>query len=222
MALTLTLYPNRSTPSAINASADQLNANPPITASSTGQTVLVGTATGFGEFWSQGNAGAWAGGALNLGVAPSGHGWFLDTNTLDFMTVLGGLWTAQARGATNANTATVDLYYRFFVYDTVAQTYTLIGILSLTGANYTTTVTNFPFPAQALPQTAFVPGKKLYVDQWGNITASTMVAGNTLTVVGSNTPGYGNANIFLQSPGMVPSYFPRYAGRALGATLTTA
>src|SRR6266566_5397172 len=112
MPFPLTLYPNNVAPSTTLSTAYPLYSNPPVIVGSSAKTQLVGTATGFGEFWSQGNAGAWAGGALNLSIAPTGHGWFLDGTILDGMTIQDGFWTAQARGATNANTATIDLYYR--------------------------------------------------------------------------------------------------------------
>src|SRR6266851_1821093 len=137
-ATPLSLYPNMAAASTTLATANPLYANPPLLAGIAQKTSLVGTATGFGEFWSQGNAGAWAAGALNLSIAPTGHGWFLDGPLLDGMTIPDGLWTAQPRGKVNANTATVDLYYRAFIYDPVALTYTLIGIMVKLGNAYTT------------------------------------------------------------------------------------
>src|SRR5216683_2901118 len=139
MAVTpLILYPNMASGASTTlATANPLYGNPPLLAGIAQKTSLVGTATGFGEIWSQGNAGAWAAGALNLNIAPTGHGWLLDGSLLDNMLILDGLWTAQPRGKVNANTATVDLYYRAFIYDSIAKTYILIGIMSRLGCSYT-------------------------------------------------------------------------------------
>ena len=218
-ATPLTVYPNMAAASTTVATANVLYGNPPIAAGIAAKTQLVGTATGFGEFWSQGNAGAWAAGALNLSIAPTGHGWFLDAPTLNDRTLLGGLYTAQARGACNANTATVDLYYRLFVYDPVALTYTLIGILSQLGNSYTTAVTNFAFAAQFVPPVALRPGQRLYIDLWGNITASTMVSGNTLSCVQSNVGGSGSNAIFIATAGYIGAFVPRYVPRGLLGTI---
>ena len=54
------------------------------------KTTLIGTATGYGEIWSQGNAGAWpAAGSLG-GVGP--HGWLSGTE-LEGNTLIGGNFT---------------------------------------------------------------------------------------------------------------------------------
>src|SRR5258708_1988188 len=95
----LILYPNMASgASATLATANPLYANPPLVAGLAQKTSLVGTSTGFGEFWSQGNAGPWAAGALNLAIAPTGNGRFLDGPVLTTMTLLAGLWTDHARG----------------------------------------------------------------------------------------------------------------------------
>src|SRR5712691_4085995 len=110
MAQPLVVYP-QATQSTTLGTASQLLANPSTAGSTSGaRNSLVGTATGFGELWSTGNVGAWAGGALNLSIAPTGHGFFLDTPTLDGMLLLLGVWSGQARVTCSANTATVDLY----------------------------------------------------------------------------------------------------------------
>src|SRR5437660_1846521 len=175
-----TFYPDNSAASTTLATANPLFSRLAGAPASLSQHVLIGTATGFGEIWSQNNVGAWAAGALNTTIAPTGHGWFLDSAQLDGFTLLSGLWTVQARLATSANTCTIDLYYRVFVYDPVALTYTPVGVVSALGNAVTTTTTSFPFSAQSLPSARVPVGNRIYVDLWGNITASTMVSGNTL------------------------------------------
>src|SRR6266446_10798984 len=107
----LTVYPNLSSASTIFSTANQILGNPgTLNTAGSSTTTLVGTVTGFGEIWSQGNSGAWAGGALNTSIAPTGHGWFLDATTLDGQDISAGNWQVLWRLLLSANTATVDLY----------------------------------------------------------------------------------------------------------------
>src|SRR6266700_4890886 len=70
-------------------------------------TVLVGTATGWGEIYAQGNAGAWAA-AGSMGT-PTGHGWFLDATTLDGQTIAAGVWSSLMKMKASATGITVTI-----------------------------------------------------------------------------------------------------------------
>src|SRR5213080_1883437 len=73
-------------------------------------TCLVGTATGYGELYAQGNGSAWAA-AGSIG-APSGHGLLWDVTTLEGQQIVAGNWTPTLRLALSTGTMTVDAYVR--------------------------------------------------------------------------------------------------------------
>src|SRR6266704_4816314 len=121
MVTSLTTY-GTATPSSTVATANTL-----VTGTAAGailKTTLIGTSTGYGEIWSQGNAGAWpAAGSLG-GVGP--HGWLLDTTLLENNTLVGGNFTPSYTFAVSAGSITADIYERIYIR-TSGGVYTQIG-----------------------------------------------------------------------------------------------
>jgi hypothetical protein len=136
----------------------------------------LGTATGWGEVFSQGTANAWAA-AGSIG-SPSGNGLFLDSAILSLngQTIASGNWSATWRLAaghtdgTLIGTFTADLRVRAYKYN--SGTYTQIVDLSLTGQTINNTTTTFNLPATSASAVSFGSNDFLYLDFWGNVTAN--------------------------------------------------
>jgi hypothetical protein len=172
----LTVYGTNSTTSTLST------ANKLVTSTgggSTFTTTKVGTSTGWGELYSQGNTSVWAaGGAIG---SPSGHGFLWDVTTLEGQTILAGNWTPVVQLLTSIGSITADIHVRAYKYNGGA--YTSIGDMSKTGQSITTGTTTYTFSASSLSAVSFSTGDKLYVDVWLNITA--------------NSTGSGSATVFL-------------------------
>src|SRR6266568_4557706 len=157
MVTSLTPY-GTATPSSTVATANTL-----VTGTGAGailKTTLIGTSTGYGEIWSQGNAGAWpAAGSLG-GVGP--HGWLLDTTLLENNTLLSGNFTVTHTLRVSVGSITADLYERVYIRSS-GGVYTQIGSnLVKSGVTIQVGAVAFAWPATSLPLQAFGVGDKLY------------------------------------------------------------
>src|SRR6266487_3104628 len=99
-------------------------------------TTQLGTATGYGEVYSQNHAAAWP--SLSGVAAPDGGGYILDSPLLEGQTILAGTWTPTFRVLLGAGTATADLIVVLYKYNINTLTYTLIGTCTLAGQALTT------------------------------------------------------------------------------------
>ncbi len=204
----LTVYPTNLASTTL-ATANQLLAN--VTgASNTTRNTKVGTSTGYGELWSQGNAAAWAA-AGSIGT-PSDHGWLLDSTLLEGSTIPSGNWTPTMRGALSIGTATADIIVRFYRRSS-GGVYTAIGTITLAAQALSTTTASYPLAAASLASADFAVGDKLYWDAWLNITAnSSGSAGATFNCSMASSSTQGSVQILATSPG--------YSGTVYTATAT--
>lgn len=210
--------------SATIATADQL-ATVTGGVSTSSPTVLIGTATGFGELRFQGNSSAWqgyVGSITDAALNPTGFGLFLDGTTLDGQTIAGGNWTPTLKMAATNTGITMDGYVRAFIY--TSGTYTLIGSAMLKSgmAILTSSAVAFVWSATNQPAAVFPAGSKLYIDVWGNITSNTAASGTTMHFTLSSTLA-GLAGWQIVTPGYattggVTQPLP-YIPRALGGTV---
>jgi len=164
-------------------------------------TMLIGTATGFGELQALGNAGAWAAGAALF--APTGKGWLWDVSTLSGLTIPPGNWTPELKAKVSVGTITADLYMRAYAYDIVALTYTMIGLCKFAAQSFSTTANFYTFGATQLPAYTFGANQRLYLDAPANITANSTGSGAaTFTLSLASTGGSGVANVAqMTTPG---------------------
>src|SRR6266567_8291870 len=155
------------------------------------KTTLIGTASGYGTFRSQGNAGAWpAAGSL---PAFNGFGWLWDVTTLEGNTLVGGNFTPSFRLFDTTGLTTIDLYFR--VAKVNAGVYTQIGSTFVkSGVVITAVSTIITMTAVSLPTTGFSTGDKLYIQLDANITTPNGNGVTTVTVVMSNSSTLGQAN----------------------------
>src|SRR6266705_2624837 len=149
MVTSLTPY-GTATPSSTVATANTL-----VTGTGAGailKTTLIGTSTGYGEIWSQGNAGAWpAAGSLG-GVGP--HGWLSGTE-LEGNTLVGGNFTPSYTSLVSAGSITADLYERVYIR-TSGGVYTQIGTnMVKSGVTIGFLATVFTWPVTSQPNQAF-------------------------------------------------------------------
>lgn len=191
MTTALTVYGNWNDASSTLSTAQKLYTDSG-GATTNSKTSLVGTSTGYGEIYSQGNAGAWA--AAGGVSAPSGHGWLFDITTLEGQTLITGNWQFVCRMLISAGTATADIIHRFYKRSS-GGVYTAIGSITLSAQALTTTTTTYTSAASSLSSMAFVTGDKLYVDVWCNVTANSSGSGAaTLGYAMANTTTHGKAN----------------------------
>ena len=95
-----------------------------------GSASTIGTATGWGELYSQGNAAPWS--ALPTAPNPSAHGWLMDSTQLEGNTIQAGSWNVQMKlGLSTTGTVTADLHVRAWRYS--SGVWTLIGDFTRTG-----------------------------------------------------------------------------------------
>lgn len=165
----------------------------------------LGTATGWGEIYSQGTTNAWGAGASE--PAPAGVGFLWDVTTLEGNDLIAGAYTASVRlnmvgaGAVNI---TSDIHARLYKRSS-GGAYTLIGTCALTGQTIKTTKTVFSLPLTTSANTSFATGDKLAVSITCNVTHNTGpstasiqlndLSTDTVTHTGSTTaqivtPGY--------------------------------
>lgn len=197
----LTLYGVKTAATTIANAAQLLTVNG---GTSTVISSLLGTATGWGEVWGQGNAAAWA--AAGSQPAASGHGWLWDVTTLEGQTIAAGTWTVKILTALSLATSCVaDMHIRAFVH-TSGGTYTQIGSdLVLTAQTVNTTNATYTFSA-SLPSQAFNTGDKLYMDQTWNVTTNTSASGSTIKDHGGPSAGNGVVGQReIDTPGYAPT-----------------
>lgn len=169
------------------------------------KTSLLGAnVTGYGEIYSQGNAGAWA--AAGSAGAVSGHGWLYDLTALEGQTIVAGNWQFIVRMSISLLTATADIIVRFYKRSS-GGVYTLIGSITLAARAFTTASTTYTSAATALAAMAFGVGDKLYHDCWCNVTVNGNTTGSpTLNYAMSVTTATGKLNNGeIITPGYVPS-----------------
>lgn len=166
-------------------------------------TMLISTATGYGELMAQGNASAWAAGASLF--APTGNGWLWDVTTLAGQTLPPGIWTPEIKAKVSTGSIVADMYVRAYAYDTVALTFTLIGVMMLAAQTFTTSAAFYTFAATTLPAFTFGANQRLYYDYPLNITSNSMAVGATFTLNLASTGGAGVANVAqMTTPGYGP------------------
>jgi hypothetical protein len=201
----LTVYLSKAA-SAVLATANQLYTTAGTPATSTEDTG-VSTATRFGELHSSGSLGTWA--ALSSIGAPTGHGFFLDGTLLDNQVLGAGLWSATIKlaafqGGAQAGMLSGDIYIRAFKYR--SGTYTNIVTMVLMGQTISVPA-DFVLPATNAGQMAFLPGDKLYIDQWVNITSNTNGATNQIIrtqKMSTDTTGLtGSSEAGIVTPGFI-------------------
>lgn len=163
----------------------------------------VGKATGYSELPAQGTTTAWsAAGSL---ITPDGRGWLWDDSTLGngSASFVPGTWTATVKMLLNANNITANIYVNVY-RRTSSGVYYPIVLMSLTGANITTTRTAFTLTGTTTTaSTPFQPGDMLYYDNQLDITgngtnSNTTICQNIISnssTLGCNdnqivTPGY--------------------------------
>src|SRR6266567_579953 len=190
MVTSLTTY-GTATPSSTVATANTL-----VTGTGAGailKTTLIGTSTGYGEIWSQGNAGAWpAAGSLG-GVGP--HGWLLDTTLLENNTLIGGNFTPSYTFLVSAGSITAGLFERIYLR-TSGGVFTQIGVnMVKSGVTIGFLATVFTWPVTSQPNQAFGVGDKLYRQLDMHIlTNSTGSGAATISVYEGNSASLGRAN----------------------------
>jgi|SRR5216684_1084241 len=181
-------------------------------------TTQLGTATGYGEVYSQIHNPAWP--ALGAVAAPDGGGYILDSTILEGQTIPAGPWTPTFRVLLGAGTATGDLIVVAYKYNINTLSYTLIGICTFAGQSLTTGA-NFTWGATILPAASFGVGDRLYFETWTNITVSD-ATGTTIRWAQSSNATLGVATDQVITPGFdaTPAVgVPRFIPRALGATI---
>lgn len=148
---------------------------------------LVGTASNFGELFSQGTASAWSG-LASVG-SPSGHGFMLEAATLNLgnNTISAGNWSANIRlvcghtdGTLTGTLTGCEIHVRAFRYR--AGSYNAIIDMLLTNQTINAILTTYALSGTG-SSIAFLPGDLLYTDAWVKI--------------GSNTNGDASLNIRL-------------------------
>jgi hypothetical protein len=177
-------------------------------------TIPVGTATGYGELptFVEPSVTVWpASGSLG---APSGDGVLAPLTTIAGRTLRAGTYTvAYALQCSATSGLTGTLYHRFYAYNVVGDSYTLIGTLSqaVTLSNTTGGVVRGQFAGELAGYT-FSSDESLYVDFWLNITSNTTGSGATTvalltaasSALGTGT-GDGNPHFVITTPGWVAS-----------------
>ena len=196
------------------------------TPASTFKASLINGATGYGQVYSQGNAGAWA--AAGSDGAPDGNGFLWDVTTLEGQTIAAGAWSFTLRPSLTAGAATItaDMIGRAYkrsssgIYTQIARAVTTGVSISTSGANTTVTFTT-------TSGTDFAVGDKLYIDLWLNITANTNVptVNVNLNHLSTDTGGLtGSVDSAYVTPGyaltvVASGPYPRYIGRPFAATI---
>jgi hypothetical protein len=171
MVTALTVNGGSTASSTLSSAAAMFNAT-----GGTGTTnnSVIGTATGYGQNYGLGNAGAWA--ASGSIGSPDGNGWLFDSTVLEGQTIVAGNWsgTMKMRTGTLNQTVVGDLYWRAYKRSS-GGVYTAIGTLSLTGQSITdvsSALVTFSFGPSSFSSMAFSTGDKLYMDSWFNCTTN--------------------------------------------------
>ena len=189
----LTVYPTGTASASTLTTADTLATSAP--AAETSHTTKTGKLLAWGELFAQGSTGTWPAGTSE--PAPSGHGFILDTTTLEGQSIIAGTWTPSIKLSSSSGTVTADIHFRAYKR-TSAGVYTQIVDLVKTAAAITATAATYTPTAGSGAQTAFATGDKLYLDVVLHITANTSASTTATTSLFQNggaaesmvTPGY--------------------------------
>lgn len=167
-------------------------------------SVVGTTATGWGEVYSQGNAGAWA--AAGSAGTPSGHGFLFDSTLLETNTIISGYWQPSLRVQTTSGTVIATLLVRWYVYN--AGVYTAIGSFTYGSQSYASGQAD-NIASVSLTNQAFNTGDKLYMDVWLNITTNSLTgAGDGIKMAGRAATGLtGSSHTAVITPGYVPTNY---------------
>ncbi len=167
--------------------------------------VLIGTVSGWGEMYAQGNASAFAGSG-SIG-SPSGHGFYLETSILNLagQQIISGNWSATIRSGlkTTGDTATVTFVVRAYKYSGGVYTNIVTMTSSSQGFSGSGAVT-ITLPSTAGSVMNFSSGDTLYIDVWAHVTAAATISSQQLRFnsLSTDTSGHtGSANENLVSPG---------------------
>ena len=197
---------------ALTVSAISTNSSTPSTAKKlisatggakgSGITTKIGTSTGGGQIWSQGNTGAWP--ALGSIGSPDGHGFVFDVNTLDNLDIFTGnyVFTFNFQLSSGA-TCSATITYRAYIYDGTNYTAICSGVStskSLSGL----AATSVPVTVSSVTAASFTPGQFLYIDIWPHITLATTSSTATIEYFTSSTTSAGWSGCSLQTPGFGP------------------
>jgi hypothetical protein len=182
--------------------AEQLYSTSGTPTTATSATTKIGTATGYGELYSQGNASAW--GAGGSAPAPSGHGFLWDVTTLEAQTMASGNWSATLNLIKNAGAnAVADIHVRAYKRSS-GGVYTSIVDMVLTAQTIDTFGEPYSLPSTSGSSTAFTTGDKLYIDFILNITTPGGLSTHTLAIqdLSADTSGKtGSTSARVISPG---------------------
>lgn len=148
--------------------------------SSVNKSNKVAKNSGWGTLWSQGNTGAWAGGASETAFGDV-HGWILDDTSLEGMTIKAGTWTSvSVKLAASASGITATPILRIGVRHSDG-TFTEIASCNYGSRTLPTTAATITGTATQATDQPFVVGDKLYVQLDLDIT-SNAGGSNTATV----------------------------------------
>jgi hypothetical protein len=166
----------------------------------------IGTSTGWGEMFSQGNATTWA----NAGSEPSqsGHGWLLDSTVLEGQQFSAANWSGKIGVKTNSVTVTPTVVFRLRAAKrTSGGVYTLIVDIPATATALSNSESIISFPSTLGSAVSFSTGDKLYIDIPSDITVAASLSGNLiLTRLSTDTSGLtGDPNGAMITPGYSPA-----------------
>lgn len=168
----------------------------------------VGQLTGFGQ-WNYVNNSTLFTPLSSLPLVANGKGWLLDAAILNLkgQQIPGtALWAVVFRGLITVGTATVDSYLVYYVYNTILQTYTLLGSQVKTGGSWSTSASNHSVTGATISgfptMLNFGNGDTLYVEPWFNVTSNNSGSNNAslqLTINNSATQGNASSTNFSVS-----------------------
>ncbi len=187
----------------------------------------MGTATGYGEIVAFGTSAAWAALAGPItSIAPTGKGWLFDSNVLASQQFPSGTWQATLFLRATVGTPTVTMYVRFYAYDTVALTYTLIGSLASASTGLTATATPYTLSG-SLSAFTLNANQKLYCDVWMNVTGAASSSSCQIAFHESSSASLGvNGEMQITTPGyqfpVVTTALTVYLANAHSNTLSSA
>lgn len=182
------------------ATADKALANATTGAATTNKNTTIGTATGWGELFAQGTAGAWA--AAGSAPAPSGNGWIDDGVLLETNQYIAGNWTTTIRLNVSVGSIVADIHLRAYQRSS-GGVYTLVSDMVITGQTIGTSATNFSPSATGVAASAtFATGDKTYYHCPINITSNSTGSGAAvLKVTTANSSTLGSTNAQIVTPG---------------------
>ena len=167
-----TVFYMSSTPSTLVATANKISLNG---IASTSKNNLLNQATGWGEYWSQGNAAAWPAAGSQPAFGSGQRGWIFEPTGLEGLGLsnLAGNFSLEIVAFAN-NTVTADCIVRFGKRSS-AGVYTEMFAYTFAGLSLTNSIQRFT--ASNIPVTTpieFDVGDKLYVEiDWHILTNTT-------------------------------------------------